>query len=352
MTENNTVRITSFQKHKRSIISWTKYLLTSFVLAWMFRVLVAQSYTVATDSMNDALLQGDRVMVNKIKYGTRLPITVFSVPFTQTLYFDWLQLPVWRLPGFSKVKRYDIVAFNNPLETKKPIDKRSIFAKRIVGLPGDTIEINDKILYNNKLKAEIIGQTKSFYRMITSDTTLSQKLLNKFKIKEIYKVSGCGLYYLNISDKTASKLTKEKGVSQLTKFTSEKYAEHSTLYPKSKLFHWTADYYGPLIVPESGLTVKLNEENLTLYRLIIEKYENNELEIKNGKVVLNGKETNKYTFKDDYFFVLNDLRDNTNDSRSMGFIPSNHLIGQVSLVWYSSDKNNMPRWKKMFRFVQ
>src|ERR1043165_1993031 len=123
------------------------------LLLWLIvRTFVFQVCKVPTASMKNTLNEGDYILVNKLAYGPRIPITPFAIPFSDA-YIDW-QLPYFRLPGFSKVKRNDIIVFNYPQEDELPVDHRKLYVKRCIGLPGDEVKIMNAVVYVNGQKAE------------------------------------------------------------------------------------------------------------------------------------------------------------------------------------------------------
>ena len=140
-------------------------------------------------------------------------------------------------------------------------------------------------------------------------------------------------------------------------FRSPDYPDsYSSLFPFSPEFEWTRDYYGPLWIPKKGVSVKLTAHNLPLYRRIISVYEGNDFQVSaEGKYIINGKETDEYTFKQNYYFMMGDNRHNSLDSRYWGFVPEDHVVGKPFVVWYSSDRNKKfpsnVRWGRFFKFV-
>ena len=129
-----------------------------------------------------------------------------------------------------------------------------------------------------------------------------------------------------------------------------------TIFPFSENFEWTRDNFGPLWIPQKGVTVKLNLENLPLYERIITSYEGNELSVEDdGTIRINGETVTEYTFRQDYYFMMGDNRQNSLDSRYWGFVPEDHIVGKPALIWLSIDGNRkFPgniRWRRFFKIV-
>jgi signal peptidase I len=126
-------------------------------------------------------------------------------------------------------------------------------------------------------------------------------------------------------------------------------------FSSDSLYRWTRDNFGPLWVPAKGETVELNLDNLPLYRRIITVYEKNALKVDSGKIFINGKEAQSYTFKQDYYFMMGDNRHNSLDSRYWGFVPEDHVVGKPAMVWLSIDnEKSFPknvRWSRLFKFL-
>ena len=128
------------------------------------------------------------------------------------------------------------------------------------------------------------------------------------------------------------------------------------IYPLNGNTGWSNDNYGPVWIPKKGATVDLTLDNIAVYERPIVAYEGNSLEVKNGKIFINGRESNSYTFKMDYYWMMGDNRHNSADSRSWGFVPEDHIVGKALFVWLSLDKDRgwfdgKIRWNRMFRGV-
>ena len=128
------------------------------------------------------------------------------------------------------------------------------------------------------------------------------------------------------------------------------------LYPLNDFTGWTCDNYGPIWIPAKGETIKLDMRNIAIYERPIRVYEGNELQVKDGKIFINGKQADSYTFKMDYYWMQGDNRHNSADSRYWGFVPEDHIVGKPLLIWLSIDKDRgwfdgHIRWNRMFRLV-
>ncbi|MCI5452040.1 S26 family signal peptidase, partial [bacterium] len=134
-------------------------------------------------------------------------------------------------------------------------------------------------------------------------------------------------------------------------------ASDTDIYPLNGNKHWTRDNYGPIWIPKRGATLTLTMDNIAVYERPIRVYEGNDLQVKNGKIYINGKQTNKYTFRMDYYWMQGDNRHCSADSRYWGFVPEDHIVGKPILVWLSTDvdkpwfSGRHIRWNRLFRLV-
>lgn len=240
------------------------------VVTWLiFRAFFFQGYTVPSESMEKTYVKGDRIVVNKLVFGARVPITPLSLPFTEK-YVDWIELPYLRFPGYGEIKRNDVLVFNFPLELDLPIDQRKEFVKRCKGLPGDKIQIHKG-------------------RVIVNSTQKSITINNPFF--------------------------------------------DSKIYPHASLFLWNKDELGPLIVPKKDMQINLNKENYYLYKSLIENHENNRIAQLGNDFYVNGKKSKTYKFLQNYYYMLGDNKSKSYDSRYWGFVPESHIIGKVSFKY-------------------
>lgn len=320
--------ITTYIPYKTKI--WYKIVVLIFVLILLLKAFVIEVIKVDNPNMEDTFKHGDVLIINKLAFGVRLPISVLSVPFTNNrLYSDAIQIPYHRFPKLKKIRRNNVIAFNNPVENDPPIDKKKIKISRVVGLPGDTVKIYKKEVFVNNHVLENPGNCKFIFR-VTSEQKLDQAFYNIYDIKKANQIGNLNVYDIILTQKKADQLLNDTLIRYVRELYNLKFNLSYDIFPYQDFFIWNKDYYGPIIIPKKGKTIQLNYINIFLYKRIIEVYENNSLQIEENNFRINDKRTGFYTFKQDYFFVMGDNRDITTDSRYWGFLPESHIIGRIS----------------------
>jgi len=305
--------------------------------------------------MEGELIPGDFVWVNKIAYGPRLPQTILSIPFTKNKlpftsntpsYLTWIELPFFRLPGYTEIKRNDVVVFNFPLEFELPVDKRTNFVKRCIGLPGDILQVADKeVVINKRPAGDLPGYLHAYLIDATIDTL--QEFVNRtMQITETEVATNSKQYIFMLSKTQADSIRKISFVNNIKPILSNEY--QNNLFPVGPHFLWNKDNYGPVIIPKKGSTVHLTIDNLSLYENIIAHYEHHKLETKGDSIFIDGKYSTNYTFKMNYYFMMGDNRDNSEDSRYWGFVPEDHILGKASYIAFSISPwpRNTSVWKR------
>ncbi len=407
----------------------------SFVFAIVVATIVhnyfIQPFVIPTGSLEKTLKVGDFLFVSKFHYGARVPQTVISLPLVHDTipiiktrsYLKEPQLPFLRLPGFQKIKQNDIVVFNWPADTVrrffvkekgviKPVDKKSNYVKRAVGMPGDIFEIKDGLIYINGRENILPFRANPLfnYKIYSNSGVSSSKLIDlgvegfirKYEI-DISNQSSSSLnkllpYLLTYSQAEDNKLiviTNNKGIpidlvrnlnltivellekdkdvkltfdelkilevqggfDSINRLIKNVKSYNTTYFPNNISYDWNNDNFGPIKIPKQGQSVDINLNNLPIYKRIIKEYEKNDLEIINNSIYINQQESVTYTFKMDYYWMMGDNRYNSEDSRVWGFVPSDHVLGKPVFIWMSIDGlfegigNWKIRWDRVFTTV-
>lgn len=342
---------------------WIDAIVFAVIAATIIRSFLIEAFTIPTPSMEKTLMVGDFLFVSKVNYGARTPMTPLSIPFMHQeiplfgvkSYSEAWKLPYYRLPGFADVERNDIVVFNYPLEDDRPIDKQTHYIKRCVGLPGDTLQVADRILYINNDKAMQPRKSQFVYDIKTIGSGLSERVLNKYDITDGGPAYSPGEYRYCLTPEAAAALKKLPNVTGIQAMTMPKGQFEDYIFPFDPVMRWNMDNYGPLVIPKKGASVTLSQENIALYRRIITVYEGHTLEERNGVFSIDGKTTTQYTFGQDYFFMMGDNRHNSADSRFWGFVPEDHIVGKAVFIWMSWDSNasflGKIRWSRLFNII-
>ena len=400
---------------KTSTREWIDAGVFAIVAATLIRTFVFEAYTIPTGSMEKTLLVNDFLFVSKFSYGPRIPNTPLAVPFvhhtvpvinTQSYteiihipYTRWFATPVKRndvvvfnfpagdtltkeedskdpyydilqreensqyqklkgqykteaeLLAVSKARARDIVWSSYTIKTR-PVDKRENYIKRCVGLPGDTLEVRQGVLYINNKPAFVPPASAIDYRVLTTNN----KILSIDELKEegVSLKEGedffpsSGQYIINLTPGEAEIVRKIPGVSEVGVYIDP--SPDSRIFPRdSTVANWTVDNFGPLWIPAKGVTIPLNVRTIAFYKRAIHVYENNAWEEKEGKIFINGKEATTYTFKMNYYWMMGDNRHRSQDSRFWGFVPEDHVVGEAGMIWMSWEGGL--RWKRLFNII-
>lgn len=360
-------------KQKGPVREWFDAILFAVVAATLIRWLIMEAYTIPTPSMENSLLVGDFLFVSKFHYGTRTPKTPLQVPLThQKIWFTEIpsyskaiQLPQYRLPGFSEVKREDVVVFNVPpreLNDGKdyPVDLKTNYIKRCVAIPGDVLTIKDKQVAVN---GQPIGNPPGmqFSYLVHSKDDISERNFEKLQIDpDDYNYLGRPennnvIYQMFLSKEKAEELKKIPYIVKVEEDYRTNDGPDFRIFPLGK--QWNGDNYGPLTIPKEGMTIAINDSTLAIYGDAITLYDHNEnAKIENKKLLIDGKEVTEYTFKQNYYFMMGDNRHNSLDSRYWGFVPEDHIVGKAFFIWLSIDKYagflNKIRWNRFFMLIR
>lgn len=400
LEDENELFLTDEEKNAKKKDSFLGSVTFAVVFATIIHVFVTQPFGIPTGSMERTLLVGDFLFVNKWSYGYRLPMRPLAIPFLQGTifdsgekgnpkddpksYVDGVKLPYERILQFNKPQKHDVVVFNYPQDSvHTAIDRKDPYVKRCVAVAGDTFEMRAGRLFVNGKPETILGdqEIQHAYTVNTGAQLDIPGLYNIYgflPVREMQNDKGGFTYmFQGLTDKTAKEIKALPNVIDMEEnifpkdsaTVSYKLNADKTAYTKSidttqSIFPinkpWNQDWYGPLKIPKKGDVVTINQETLPEYQWIISEYEHNRLENKNGKIFINGKETNQYTIKQDYYMMIGDNRDASLDARFFGFVPEENIVGKPMFTWMSlqgafkdaSSSYQAPfkvRWDRMFK---
>ncbi|MFI3270001.1 MAG: signal peptidase I [Rikenellaceae bacterium] len=381
----------------RAVYEWVNALVFATVVATLIHTYIFQLYVIPTSSMEKSLLVGDYLYVSKVAYGPKMPNTPLAFPFvhhtmpmsqTKKSFSELIQLPYNRLRGVKPIEREDVVVFNFPagdtvlLERQsstyydvlrsyessfgkvegrrrlfsdytvitRPVDKRENYIKRLVAMPGDTVQIIDSRLFVNG-KAENSPEEKQYIYLVRTSSPISEAVFKRLGITE---AAGNGsIYQMPLTEAKRKEIAKLPNILMMEQYIAED--ANADVFPSDSRYGWSADQFGPLWIPSKGATVKLTVDNLPLYQRVISLYEGNELEVKGEQIFINGEVTDSYTFAMDYYWMMGDNRHNSADSRFWGYVPEDHIVGKASFVWLSLDADeSFPmniRWSRILKKI-
>ena len=323
---------------RKSILGeWVVALGLALVAALIIRAFFFEAFRIPSESMEDTLLVGDFVLVSKIHYGPRVPVTM-GVPFTN-MYLENIRLPRLRFPGFSEIKQNDVIVFNVPSEPY-PVDRKTHYIKRVVALSGDSLEIVNKVPRVNGVSEQSRDEMKQMWLAYSHKG--KDFPVQRLKEQGIYQVIQPQRLGDPIKFEASQSVARDVGTwEEVLRIQPvvRNASFRSRVFPDGRRF--SLDNYGPVYVPKKGDTIKLNDETWDLYRDIILQYERNDaLNLGDNMFRINGELVEDYIIKQDYFFVMGDNRDSSLDSRTWGFVPKDHVVGKALLVYFSWDSNN------------
>lgn len=236
----------------------------------------------------------------------------------------------------------------------RPTDRRENYVKRCVGLPGQTLQIRNNVIYING-KALPEPENAQFAYEVTFKQDLPIDLKKELGItdEDLFTSRNGQTVWMPLTRKVKAALSKRTDL-----VASIKPAEPAAdwLYPQNMVKNWTTANYGPVWIPKKGAKLHLTLQNLPIYERPIRVYEGNDLQVRGGKIYINGRQTSDYTFKLDYYWMMGDNRDNSADSRFWGFVPEDHVVGKPLFVWLSLDDDygwfdGHVRWNRVFKNV-
>ena len=382
-------------KTLKTIMSWVDAIVYALVLVYFLFLFIGQNYQIPSSSLEKSLLTGDFLWVNKVTYGPRVPQTPLHFPLAQNTlpilncksYIETPQLSYHRLKGLRNVERMDIVVFNFPAGDTvalkmpnpdyytlcqergrdvvrnnkeifgdviyRPVDRRDNYVKRCLGLPGETLQIKDGIVYVDGKAIPQPERVQYLYYVETDGTPITDELYDELGISNDDRHGSGNQYMLLLTQEMKKSLESKPWVKMVERIQPDP-SETIATYPVGVDYGWTHANYGPVWIPKKGAKVDLTLQNLPLYERCIRNYEGNTLEVQGNQILINGKPATSYTFKMDYYWMQGDNRDNSLDSRYWGFVPEDHIVGTPSIILISFDKdhslfNGGIRWNRIFK---
>lgn len=392
----------------RGVMGLVEDLVVVLIIVHFLNLFLFQQFKIPTGSLEKTALIGDHLFVSKLSYGPRVPMTPLAFPLFHNQFpgggKSYIDKPQWkykRLKGLGHVEMYDIVVFNFPVGDTvalnvtnpdyytlrkqygrervwsdratfgevvyRPVDMRDHYVKRAVGMPGDSLQIVDNALFINGQKMKDPELLQYNYFVETNGNHFSANELQELGINnddivllqnqiviignDTIGKSGT-LYHFPLTEGMKDKLSRHSIVTKIQVEPSPTPEQFYT-YPINLDNGWTRDNYGPIWIPQKGATILLTPDNLALYERCIRNYEKHDLNVKDGRVYIDGIVSDTYTFEMDYYWMMGDNRHNSLDSRSWGFVPEDHIVGEPMFVWLSWDKDKgSVRWDRFFTTLQ
>ncbi|MGZ5191849.1 MAG: signal peptidase I [Flavisolibacter sp.] len=383
---------------------WVDAAVFAIVAATLIRTFIFEAYVIPSGSMRKTLLTNDYLFVSKFSYGPRIPNTPLSIPFVHNYipgtnkksYSELIKLPYIRWFS-SPVERGDVVVFNFPAgdtvinlpdfqsfkpyydEIRKigegnsdlgrqiilsapdefplavhPPDKSDNYIKRCVGVAGDTLSIVNGVVHINSQRAPVPETVVMSYIVEMKDGRQADESEMRERGIELYpdeespdfRLLPGNSIWINLTENEYKIMENHPDVKSITPDFSNNYF----IFPyDSSNYKWTIDNFGPIWIPKKNSTLQLTPQNIAIYQRAIQVYEGHKLEERNGAYFIDGVQTNSYTFKMDYYWMMGDNRHGSQDSRFWGFVPEDRVVGKASLIWFSWQDG--VRWKRIFRVV-
>jgi signal peptidase I len=363
------------EKPKTFLREWSDAIVFAVIVATFIRWSAVQAFVIPTPSMENSLLVGDFLFVSKFHYGPQTPMTPLQVPLTHQKiwgtnipsYLPWVQLPTFRFPGITSIKKNDVVVFYAPPKRLNedidyPVDLKNNYVKRCVAVAGDTLRIeNREILVNGERLPH--PPNMKFSYLVTARDEINKRNLRKMGLDgDDYAYLG----RLSLSEVMYRMFLTLEQVDVVKSATFVKKVEQDNtrsdgpevgIFPSLKYTSWNGDSYGPLVIPHAGMKILVNDSTMSFYGETIKSYDHNmDVKIQNGKLWIDSQPVSEYTFKQNYYFMVGDNRHDSLDSRYWGFVPEDHIVGKALFIWLSLDDEadllHKVRWGRLGNIIR
>ncbi len=391
---------------KSPLREWVEAIIFAVFAAAFIRMFLIEAFVIPTSSMEGSLKVGDYLFVSKAHYGIRTPMTVLQFPLIHNRFSQqssgWLaresylrepSLPYFRLPALESIDRNEPVVFNFPAGDSviitpgrtydiyqwrremevlrslnrpvpptppivaRPIDKKDHYIKRCIALPGDSLHIRNGQVYINGKPADNPRHMQFAYYIRNRSGMLNLRKLEEIGVNlsdaiPVELPNGELRRYYNLDAEQVAQVKSWGPDIEVERF--EPGTRPGYVFPNDaqQYGHWTVDNFGPIYIPKKGTTVALTPASLPFYRRIIAVYEGHQLDVRNGKYYIDGKESTTYTFQQNYYWMMGDNRHNSEDSRIWGYVPEDHIVGKPLFIFFSTKNaslRNGIRWERIFR---
>ena len=335
---------------KGSVRQWGEALLFAVIVVIVLRTLIFDLFSIPTPSMERNLLVGDYLFVSKLHYGPRMPMSL-GVPFITTWHVPGVEFPYSRLPGFSEIQRGDPIVFNYPPD-EGPIDRRVHYIKRVMGMPGDSLSVRDKVVYINGEPFPLGEGMQQNWLVVKENARyrLPRPRREELNISSIQPTSDAQTVRMTATPAAIREIAALPWIESVRPDIAQ--AGRGRLYPANR--GYTRDNYGPIFIPAAGTTVELTSQNWAVFGPVISRYEGrNARQMTDSTFAIDGEKTTSYMFQQNYYFVMGDNRDDSEDSRYWGFVPEDHVVGKAVMTYFSREPGSvLPRFGRILRPIE
>ncbi len=341
------------RQQKGKVREWVDAMTFAIVVMLIVRTLFFDLFRIPTPSMEKSLMVGDYLFVSKLHYGTRTPMTI-GIPFT-SMYIKGISIPFFRFPGFTKIKRGDAVVFNWPEDAVEQIDRRMHYIKRIMGLPGEKLEVRDKVVFIDGEAQELMPTMQQRWRVVKTEPRiqLSSSWLDEIGVSEVIQTENQLVLVVTGTEFAMEEIKAMPWVASIEPAITVPNSRYDqVMYPRGRGYN--PDNFGPVSIPKEGQTVTLTDAVWEEIETVITRYEGHVARrTLDGTFEIDGEPATTYTFSQDYFFAMGDNRDNSEDSRFWGFVPMDHVVGKAMFVYFSWDAGSrLPRFGRIFSRIK